>query len=193
MTCEPPWDSAACSPRIHPKADLVSPCAQEDWEQTVNASESTWMMGARPARVVTRGARSSASRARARAAEDGELHLVLTKGSKGVTWRSLIRGHTAVDEYTASEVQKSLMLERFQAEVRSPPSAQGAPRPRRALVTGRRLVALSCGRVAESGHGLLRRDIQRSCAGPEDIHGRRRLQVTNSRPLWRSLGVGWRR
>jgi len=41
---------------------------------------------------------------------------VLTKGSKGVTWRSLIRGHTAVDEYTASEVQKSLMLERFQAE-----------------------------------------------------------------------------
>mmetsp|Transcript_66490 Transcript_66490/g.182360 ORF Transcript_66490/g.182360 Transcript_66490/m.182360 type:complete len:157 (-) Transcript_66490:238-708(-) len=68
------------------------PFIDEDWEQTVNASESTWMM------------------------EDGELHLVLTKGSKGVTWRSLIRGHTAVDEYTASEVQKSLMLERFQAE-----------------------------------------------------------------------------
>eukprot|EP00966_Prymnesium_polylepis_P226759 5246411-Prymnesium_polylepis.2 len=30
--------------------------AQEDWEQTVNASESTWMMGARPARAWPRAA-----------------------------------------------------------------------------------------------------------------------------------------
>ena len=28
--------------------------------------------------------------------EDGELHIILTKGSKGVTWKALIRGHTQV-------------------------------------------------------------------------------------------------
>jgi hypothetical protein len=50
-------------------------------------------------------------------AEDGELHIILTKGSKGVTWKALIRGHTEVDPYTQSELQKSLMLERFQQEV----------------------------------------------------------------------------
>lgn len=50
-------------------------------------------------------------------AEDSVLHIIFTKGSKGVAWRALIRGHTAVDEFTASEVQKSLMLERFQEEV----------------------------------------------------------------------------
>ena len=54
-----------------------------------------------------------------RVAEDGVLHIVFTKGSKGVTWKAMIRGHTQVDDYTASEVQKSLMLERFQAEVRA--------------------------------------------------------------------------
>mmetsp|Transcript_66489 Transcript_66489/g.182355 ORF Transcript_66489/g.182355 Transcript_66489/m.182355 type:complete len:114 (-) Transcript_66489:441-782(-) len=32
------------------------PFIDEDWEQTVNASESTWMMGARPARAWPRAA-----------------------------------------------------------------------------------------------------------------------------------------
>ena len=44
------------------------------------------------------------------------LQIALTKGSKGVTWDCLLKGHTPVDHYTQSEVQKSLMLERFQAE-----------------------------------------------------------------------------
>lgn len=49
-------------------------------------------------------------------AEDGVLHLSLVKGSKGVTWDCLLKGHTINDPFTQSEVQKSLMLERFQAE-----------------------------------------------------------------------------
>ena len=49
-------------------------------------------------------------------AEDGVLHLSLVKGSKGVTWDCLLQGHTKNDPFTQSEVQKSLMLERFQAE-----------------------------------------------------------------------------
>ena len=44
------------------------------------------------------------------------LHLSLVKGSKGVSWDSLLQGHTKNDPFTQSEVQKSLMLERFQAE-----------------------------------------------------------------------------
>ena len=44
------------------------------------------------------------------------LHLSLVKGSKGVTWDCLLQGHTKNDPFTQSEVQKSLMLERFQAE-----------------------------------------------------------------------------
>jgi hypothetical protein len=48
--------------------------------------------------------------------EDDELHLTLCKGSKGVTWSALLRGHEAFDPMTQQEVQKSLMLERFQAE-----------------------------------------------------------------------------
>ena len=48
--------------------------------------------------------------------EGKELHLCITKGSKGVTWESLLKGHEPVDPFTQSEVQKSLMLERFQAE-----------------------------------------------------------------------------
>ena len=44
------------------------------------------------------------------------LHLSLVKGSKGVTWDCLLQGQTKNDPFTQSEVQKSLMLERFQAE-----------------------------------------------------------------------------
>ena len=35
-----------------------------------------------------------------------------------MTWNSLLRGHTEVDPLTQQELQKSLMLERFQAEAR---------------------------------------------------------------------------
>ena len=49
-------------------------------------------------------------------AEDGVLHMSLVKGSKGITWDCLLKGHTKNDPFTQSEVQKSLMLERFQAE-----------------------------------------------------------------------------
>ena len=52
----------------------------------------------------------------AHGAEGGVLNLSIVKGSKGTTWESLLAGHTKNDPYTASEVQKTLMLERFQAE-----------------------------------------------------------------------------
>ena len=64
----------------------------EDFEQKVNASASYWTV------------------------EDGVIHLILTKGSKGVTWPCFLRGHAPVDPFTQQEVQKSLMLERFQEE-----------------------------------------------------------------------------
>ena len=50
-------------------------------------------------------------------ADGGVLELSLIKGSKGINWASLLVGHTTNDPFTASEVEKSLMLERFQAEV----------------------------------------------------------------------------
>ena len=68
------------------------PFIDEPFTHNINSSESTWTL------------------------EDGIIHLSLTKASKGDTWDSLLKGHTAVDPFTQSEVQKSLMLERFQAE-----------------------------------------------------------------------------
>jgi len=68
------------------------PFLNEPFTQAVDSTESTWTL------------------------EDGVLHFSLTKGSKGSTWESLLKGHTPVDPFTQSEVQKSLMLERFQAE-----------------------------------------------------------------------------
>ena len=68
------------------------PFIDEPFGYIVNASDSTWTL------------------------DDGILQIALTKGSKGVTWDCLLKGHTPVDHYTQSEVQKSLMLERFQAE-----------------------------------------------------------------------------
>ena len=70
------------------------PFIDEPFTHAVDSSESTWTL------------------------EDGVMHLSLTKGSKGTTWDSLLKGHTPVDPLTQSEVQKSLMLERFQEEVR---------------------------------------------------------------------------
>ena len=68
------------------------PFIDEPFGYPVNASDSTWTL------------------------EGGILQLELTKGSKGLTWECLLKGHTPVDPFTQSEVQKSLMLERFQAE-----------------------------------------------------------------------------
>ncbi|KAG8459768.1 hypothetical protein KFE25_014331 [Diacronema lutheri] len=68
------------------------PFLNEDFADFVNSNESFWTL------------------------EDGVLHLTLCKGSKGVTWPSLLKGHAPVDPFTQQEVQKSLMLERFQTE-----------------------------------------------------------------------------
>lgn len=38
------------------------------------------------------------------------------KGSKAITWPSLLKGHGQIDPATREEVQKSLMLERWQDE-----------------------------------------------------------------------------
>lgn len=68
------------------------PFINEPFLNSVNVSESTWTL------------------------EDGVLNLSLTKGSKGVTWDCLLKGHTEVDPFTLSEVKASLVRERFQAE-----------------------------------------------------------------------------
>jgi len=68
------------------------PFIGEPFAGTVNSSESTWTL------------------------DGGVLELSLIKGSKGINWASLLVGHTTNDPFTASEVEKSLMLERFQAE-----------------------------------------------------------------------------
>mmetsp|Transcript_54091 Transcript_54091/g.89782 ORF Transcript_54091/g.89782 Transcript_54091/m.89782 type:complete len:157 (-) Transcript_54091:409-879(-) len=68
------------------------PFIDELFEETVNSSDSCWFF------------------------ENGELTIQLTKGSKGKTWPAVFQGHTKVDPFTMSECNKSLMLERFQAE-----------------------------------------------------------------------------
>ena len=122
------------------------PFIDEPFQETVNSTDSLWTL------------------------EDGVLHLSLTKGSKGVTWACLLQGHTVNDPLTASEVQKSLMLERFQAEVRAcqrtrrRDALEGACHRHRSLT-----LCPAC--VAEPWLRLLGRDLQRQCAGPEVVHG----------------------
>lgn len=95
------------------------PFINEPFTQAINSSESTWTL------------------------EDGLLHLSLTKGSKGATWESLLKGHTPSDPFTQSEVQKSLMLERFQAEVSI--ACPGCPRAlRRRSASHRSPIAHRC-------------------------------------------------
>lgn len=48
--------------------------------------------------------------------EDGELHLQLQKVRRGEMWHSAIAGHGQLDMFTEQEVQKKIMLERFQDE-----------------------------------------------------------------------------
>eukprot|EP00927_Polykrikos_kofoidii_P067485 TRINITY_DN62976_c0_g1_i1.p1 TRINITY_DN62976_c0_g1~~TRINITY_DN62976_c0_g1_i1.p1 ORF type:complete len:174 (+),score=39.63 TRINITY_DN62976_c0_g1_i1:104-625(+) len=48
--------------------------------------------------------------------EDGELHIQLQKVHKGETWASALKGHGSLDMFSEQEVNKKLMLERFQEE-----------------------------------------------------------------------------
>ena len=48
--------------------------------------------------------------------DNGELNINLQKMKKGVTWSSVFVGHDEVDPLTRNDVQKKLMLERFQEE-----------------------------------------------------------------------------
>jgi CS domain len=48
--------------------------------------------------------------------EDGEIHFTLTKAKKAETWPSVFKGHGELDETSKVEVQKRLLLERFQEE-----------------------------------------------------------------------------
>ncbi|KAL4494138.1 hypothetical protein ABPG72_016094 [Tetrahymena utriculariae] len=48
--------------------------------------------------------------------EDEELHIILQKGHKGEVWQSVFVGHDKLDPLLQQEIQKKLMLERFQEE-----------------------------------------------------------------------------
>ena len=48
--------------------------------------------------------------------DDGEIEINLQKVKKGETWNSALAGHEALDPFTKGEVQKKMMLERFQEE-----------------------------------------------------------------------------
>ncbi|CAL1162042.1 unnamed protein product [Cladocopium goreaui] len=48
--------------------------------------------------------------------EDGELHIQLQKVHKGETWHAALKGHGQLDMFSEQEVNKKLMLERFQEE-----------------------------------------------------------------------------
>mmetsp|Transcript_23402 Transcript_23402/g.51383 ORF Transcript_23402/g.51383 Transcript_23402/m.51383 type:complete len:166 (+) Transcript_23402:170-667(+) len=68
------------------------PFLNEDTFGLVDLSESFWMI------------------------EDGELHLQLQKAHKGEAWGSALKGHGQLDLFSEREVNKKLMLERFQEE-----------------------------------------------------------------------------
>eukprot|EP00919_Chromeraceae_sp_WS-2016_P057998 GHVR01137564.1.p1 GENE.GHVR01137564.1~~GHVR01137564.1.p1 ORF type:complete len:166 (+),score=36.97 GHVR01137564.1:65-562(+) len=48
--------------------------------------------------------------------EDKELHIQMTKSKKGEIWECCFKQHNALDPFSHSEVQKKIMLERFQEE-----------------------------------------------------------------------------
>jgi len=119
------------------------PFLSERFESGVNSDESMCVL-APPRPCLERRAGSAdpqlaaARPSRRWCMEDGELHIILTKVSRGVPWSAVFQGHTKaprrglwllrpgsaptllrrsqVDPFTQSEVQKSLMLERFQEE-----------------------------------------------------------------------------
>lgn len=48
--------------------------------------------------------------------EDDEVHIQLCKMKKAETWASALQGHATMDPVTQTEVQKNILLERFQEE-----------------------------------------------------------------------------
>ena len=94
----PPWVSKKdLDIKIDPKRIRLGlrnapPLMDEELFAPCDRSESYWML------------------------EDGELHIQLTKMRKGEAWTCAVRGHGALDPFCAQEVQKKLMLERFQEE-----------------------------------------------------------------------------
>ena len=108
-----------CDILLSPVESARASLPQEPFEHTVNSEESVWTLGKLliPVELLwSQPSHAPIPALVALCAEDGVLHLSLVKGSKGVNWECLLKGHTPNDPYTASEVQKSLMLERFQAE-----------------------------------------------------------------------------
>lgn len=69
-----------------------NPFIDEDLSKNCIADESYWMI------------------------EDEELHVQLQKMHKGDVWNSVFKGHETLDPILKGEVQKNLMLERFQQE-----------------------------------------------------------------------------
>ncbi|KAM3142234.1 NudC domain-containing protein 2 [Paramecium bursaria] len=48
--------------------------------------------------------------------EDEELHIILQKAFKGELWQEVFKGHKTLDPLLQQEIQKNLLLERFQQE-----------------------------------------------------------------------------
>ena len=48
--------------------------------------------------------------------EDDEIHIQLCKSKKAETWQCACMGHNQLDPLMATEVQKTILLERFQEE-----------------------------------------------------------------------------
>lgn len=48
--------------------------------------------------------------------DDGSLLITLTKMRKGETWPCVFKGHSGLDAASTTEVQKKMLLERFQEE-----------------------------------------------------------------------------
>ena len=48
--------------------------------------------------------------------EDDELHIQLCKMRKAETWACACEGHQTMDPITKTEVQKNILMERFQEE-----------------------------------------------------------------------------
>jgi len=48
--------------------------------------------------------------------EDGKIELILSKSVSHQTWTSLLKGDVQVDPFTKQEMEKKMMLEKFQNE-----------------------------------------------------------------------------
>ena len=70
----------------------LRPYLSEDFSQNIKASESLWTL------------------------EDGEIIITLEKAIKGNTWESVFKGQEKINPLQKEEVQKKMLLERFQEE-----------------------------------------------------------------------------